>query len=149
VYGTPSYYIQKLFGENLGDTLVESIVTGTGANRSKKPIVLCPATENREAITAAKGLETVSTLSADGTHLYVKLVNLSDTSDEVTLDLDTPATCYTAYELAAELDAVNTHENPENVAPVTIHLDFSGMSTNELTVIMKEHSVMVLDITLA
>lgn len=145
VYGTPSYYIQKLFSENLGDTLVETLMEGGNWNAST---TLCPATENTEAIIGKQSLEAVSTLSGDGKHLYVKLVNLADTSNEITLQLDTPATSYTAYELAAELSAVNTHELPENVAPVTIHMDFSGMTDNELTFILKRHSVTVLDISL-
>ena len=149
VYGTPSYYIQKLFGENVGTALVETIIENDGICDWKKPAVLCPANDTAEAITATQGLEAVSTLSEDGKHLYVKLVNLADSSDEIALQLDTPATSYTAYELTAELDAANTHEQPENVSPVTIHMDFSGMADRELSITLKKHSVMVLDVTLA
>ena len=146
VYGTPSYYIQKLFGENLGSALVETIIEG---NSQKAPVTLCPATEDAKAITASQSMEVVSTLSEDGKHLYVKLVNLADHSDEITLQLDTPASGYTAYELAAALEAVNSHEQPENVAPVAIHMDFSGMTSDELNITLKKHSVMVLDVLMA
>ncbi|MDE6168334.1 MAG: alpha-L-arabinofuranosidase, partial [Acetatifactor sp.] len=104
-YGTPSYYVQKLFANHVGDTLVETRIS-----------------EDEEALSglakiAGKSLQVSSTLSENGLRLYVKLVNLSDTSREVRLRPDQPISHCIRHEIAAGLEAVNSHETPENVSP--------------------------------
>lgn len=124
VYGTPSYYVQKLFSTSTGTALVEtSTAEGT-----------LPDT-----------LKSVSSLSGDGRHLYCKLVNLAGQPEEITLRLEAAGTGYRECAcscLAAELDAVNSHQSPENVAPQTRKLHVSG---NTLQLTLPKHSVTVLD----
>ncbi len=166
VYGTPSYYVQKLFSNNVGTALVKTAVS-KGA---------LPDT-----------LKTVSTLSQDGKHLYVKLVNLAGGPAEITLRLedspqtetppqagdspqtggspqagDSPQTedsvpartarlweglCQscTCSVLAAELDAANSPKQPQNVFPNTETLT---LVENTLPLTMAKYSVTVLDFAL-
>ncbi len=124
VYGTPSYYVQKLFSNSTGTALVEALP-------AEGPL---PDT-----------LKTVSSLSGDGGHLYCKLVNLAGQPEEITLRLEAAGTGYRECAcsfLAAELDAVNSHQSPENVAPQTRKLHVSG---NTLQLTLPKHSVTVLD----
>ncbi len=155
-YGTPSYYVQKLFGENVGDVLVETLLQ-TGCDKcctATTPETDCSATaaQTDAAMQYKQGIEVVSTLSADRKHLYVKLVNLQDTAEKITLQLDASAKSCIMHELCADLCAVNTHENPKNVYPVTCELDLENNgaehSTNTLNISAKPHSVVVLDVIL-
>ena len=93
-YGTPSYYVQQLFSTNIGTKLAEVSVCAEGSS-------IC----------------TSATLSEDGSTLYVKLVNLADTALDVHLSIDRPVQSGTLYTLCADLDAVNSHAAPKNVAP--------------------------------
>lgn len=151
VYGTPSYYVQKLFGENVGDVLVETLVDET----YMKPVTVCPATDKADAICGNRNLEVVSTLSENGKHLYVKLVNLSGEKTEIALHIDKTIRSCTAHELYGELDAVNSHQQPRNIAPVTTALSSDELTDEDtdrnslpLSLALKGHSVTVLDITL-
>lgn len=93
-YGTPSYYVQQLFSTNIGTKLAEVSVCTEGGS-------IC----------------TSATLSEDSSTLYVKLVNLADTAHDVHLCIDRPVQSGTLYTLCADLDAVNSHAAPKNVAP--------------------------------
>lgn len=93
-YGTPSYYVQQLFSTNIGTKLAEVSVCAEGSS-------IC----------------TSATLSEDGSTLYFKLVNLADTALDVHLSIDRPVQSGTLYTLCADLDAVNSHAAPKNVAP--------------------------------
>lgn len=125
VYGTPGYYVQKLFSNNIGTALVKTQAEGA-----------LPDT-----------LKTVSSLSEDGKHLYCKLVNLADKPEKLSLHLEaicpsrTDNSC-TCSCIAAELDAVNSHRFPENVSPKTQPLTFSD---NTLILTLPKYSVTVLD----
>lgn len=104
-YGTPSYYVQKLFANHVGDVLVETRISEDGETLSGLAKI------------AGKSLQVSSTLSENGLRLYVKLVNLADTPKEVRLCPDQPISHCTFHEIAAGLEAVNSHETPENVSP--------------------------------
>ena len=94
-YGTPSYYVQQLFSTHIGTQLAEMAVCAEGSK-------ICPS----------------ATLSEDGSTLYVKLVNLADTALDVQLNIDRPVQSGTLSTICADLDAVNSHAAPKNVAPV-------------------------------
>lgn len=93
VYGTPSYYVQKLFSLNYGDTLVES-------SCDDEDIHVSVTTDN------------------DG--LYIKIVNVS--AQDKLLELDTVGgridDDVSVAVLSAELEAQNSIESPHNVVPL-------------------------------
>ncbi len=129
VYGTPSYYVQQLFSRHTGTSFVETKRNG--------------AFTDAGAFTGTVS----STLSEDRRHLYVKLVNLSEHPANVSLSTDRPVSECTLHELSAELDAVNSHEHPQNVFPVKRALTLFSSRLPEL--ILPGYSVTVLDLTLA
>lgn len=124
VYGTPSYYVQLLFSNHVGVSLVDTSPTdGT--------------------------LHTSATLSEDGNTLFLKLVNLADAPETATLRIDRPIQCAELYELSGEPDAVNSHEAPENVAPVSKVLSFSeGAPADRLELTLKKYSLTVIEMKL-
>jgi len=129
VYGTPSYYVQELFSNHVGTSLVETELS---------------APENTDAFPGRIS----STLSEDGKHLYVKLVNLSEKASEVCLSTDRAIHSCTLSELTASLDAVNSHSQPRNVFPITKPLSPKGISALP-ELILPGYSVTVLDMVMA
>lgn len=95
VYGTPSYYVQKLFSENIGDTAVE---------------VQC----------ADKDLK-ISASTAEN-KMFVKVVNVSGREKTVELKADCDMEYINVTEMCAEPDDENTLENPMKVSPENIQL---------------------------
>lgn len=140
VYGTPSYYVQQLFGSNVGTTLVETILEET------KP----QATLSGPAKLAGGAIQLSCTLSEDGKNLYVKLVNLADLSLDVNLQVDRPVGSCSLHSLSAGLEDVNSHTNPRKVYPVTESLSGpDGTEQNHLQLQLKKYSVTVLECSLA
>lgn len=140
VYGTPSYYVQQLFGDNVGTSLVETVLEGTDS----------PAPLTGPAKLAGGAVHFSSTLSGDGKILYVKLVNLADTAMDVNLRVDRPVRSCSLHTLSAGLEDVNSHADPRNVYPVTE--SFSGPDSkeqNHLQLHLKKFSVTVLECSLA
>lgn len=158
VYGTPSYYVQKLFAENIGDLLVETQIFTREDGTSHNHYVIDKSTQ--QSLTAdIIPLQAVSTLSRDGKHLYVKMVNLSESEEEINLTFDKPIKNCTQHRLSGKLDAVNTHEKPKNIYPQTTSVPLSNeLSTSQaahpdshtysLSLKLKGYSVTVLDILL-
>lgn len=124
VYGTPSYYVQKLFSNNIGTALIE-----TAAAEGFLPDTL----------------KTAATLSADQKHLYVKLVNLADSPEEIAVQTEGFCRECLCSTITAEPEAVNSHEKPRNVYPETDMIPLNG---NTLTRTLPKYSVTVLDISL-
>ncbi len=124
VYGTPSYYVQQLFSNHVGVSLVDTTLTDAA-------------------------LHTSATLSEDGNTLFLKLVNLANTPQAAALHIDRPIQSAALYELFGEPDAVNSHEAPKNVAPVseTISLPKTG-TTNHLELTLKKYSLTVIEMKL-
>ncbi len=97
VYGSPSYHAIKLFSTHLGDEILKATATDTG--------VLVSATRD----------------STSGT-IFAKLVNPGQDDAPVRIDLTgvrALAPAATATTLAADPQATNSIDAPENVAPVT------------------------------
>ncbi len=100
VYGTPSYYVQKLFAAYVGDTAVETFCA------------------DRDIRIAA---------SVDANRLFVKLVNVSDQDKEVSLITDCDLKPVKAEWLYADPEAENTREQPQCVYPQKIDItEFAG-----------------------
>lgn len=93
VYGTPSYYVQKLFSNNYGDKLVE-----------------VQTEEN-------KGLCVSATMEEN--KLYVKVVNVTAQDECFVFDIDRAVKSCVITTLCAAPEAVNSHDKPENVYPIS------------------------------
>lgn len=107
VYGTPSYYVQKLFSQNAGGYVLPTECDDENIKLSANAV---------------------------GNEIIVKAVNLNN--EETIVQFDIKAECHVT-ELYAPLDAENTHKNPTNVYPIESDMDFSGeyaLKANSLTV---------------
>ena len=140
VYGTPSYYVQQLFGTNVGTALVETILKET---EPQAPLT-------GPAKLAGGAVQFSSTLSGDGNILYVKLVNLADSGLDVNLQIDRPVSSCRLHTLSGELEDVNSHTAPRKVYPVTESL-FGPDDTEQkhLQLQLKKFSVTILECSLA
>jgi alpha-L-arabinofuranosidase len=103
-YGSPSYYAQVMFSNHLGNEVVESELRGAG------PRFFYSVTRD-----SARGV------------LYLKLVNASAEAQSLEiklagdLKLQSRAKLVTLKALTKE--ATNSITNPENIVPITTHLD--------------------------
>ncbi len=97
-YGTPNYYIQKLFGEYVGDYAVE---------------YECDDEDIK-----------VSASKTNDSRLIIKVVNVSDKNKILELKTDFNADKCKVIEMCAELDAENSLQNPRNVYPTEYERDF-------------------------
>jgi alpha-L-arabinofuranosidase len=101
-YGTPDYHVQKLFSLNKGSKVV-------------------PITLNNEAVAGQDSLYASACIDAAANELIVKVVNASDKAQTNTLQLDgvkKPAAKGKLLTMQSDLTAVNSFDNPNNVAPV-------------------------------
>ncbi|KRF42176.1 LamG-like jellyroll fold domain-containing protein [Paenibacillus sp. Soil787] len=121
-YGAPSYYVQKLFGENHGDVVMPTTVDAANGNG---------------------GLYVVSSKDSKSGTMYVKVVNPSNGARKTTVNFsgiaslpDGTATVLTS----ANGTDTNSIASPMTVAPVTSNLSVQGTSltytfaANSLTV---------------
>ena len=92
VYGTPSYYVQKLFSNNVGD----------------RTLPLC-CDDSELYISATED-------SASG-QIYLKIVNATEQEKTVDLSALKLRRRYTWIKLGTDLDAENSHEEPKRVYP--------------------------------
>lgn len=101
VLRTPSYYVQQMFAETLGDSVVDSALE-----------------------TANDRLYQVVTRTDDA--LYVKVVNVSENEEELTLSLsNVPDGVAACRQLSGERNAVNSFAQ-ERVAPVSGECAIAG-----------------------
>jgi alpha-N-arabinofuranosidase len=127
-YGTPNYYVQKLFSVNRGTTVLPVMLDGSQKNGEK---------------------QLFASASHDGAagEVVLKLVNMAATPREVRIRLDGAgrvAKAGTAFVLSsADLKAENSLDEPTKVAPIEQRLDVPG---NELTFTLAPQSLSVLRI---
>lgn len=100
-YGTPNYYVQKLFGNNSGTHLIS-------------------VTHEGEDLTGQNELYASAVKDKKKNEVIVKLVNTSDTSKRINLnfegaDLASKATILTLQD--DDLQAKNSLEEPKNISP--------------------------------
>lgn len=118
VYGTPNYYVQKLFSNCTGDVLVESL-------------------NNAETLCLS------SSVTSDGGRLFIKIVNTGGLDKTVRLDIGSAVLQSRIHTLHAALEAENSHENPRAVYPVvTEQRGFQEIQQ------IKGHSVTVFELVL-
>ena len=90
---TPNYYVQQMFASTVGDQVVASELDGL----NKRIYHIVTRTEDR---------------------LYVKLVNVSEYADSMTLNLkNVPDGLASVTRLTGDKKAVNTFQNKDRVAP--------------------------------
>lgn len=99
VYCTPSYYVQKLFAEHMGEYSLE-------AQCSDKDIKLCA--------------------SVKGNTLILKLVNLSQKSKSLDICADIPFKVCRISEITAMPDDENSFREPEKIIPQNRESEING-----------------------
>ncbi|PXF33909.1 alpha-N-arabinofuranosidase [Mesotoga sp. SC_NapDC] len=130
VYGTPSYHVQKLFNENLGDVVIPSKLTD----------------ENLEVIGYwFKSLYHVCEYDRETENLIIKIVNPWPEVKEVRVEIGEKLEIKGQGEvILMTSDSVfdeNTFQNPNKVLPKKY--DLSGLS-NEFTFTFAENSITIL-----
>ncbi len=114
---TPNYYVQQMFASTVGDQVVESDVRSL----NKRIYHIVTRTDNR---------------------LYVKLVNVSEYADQMTLNLqNVPDGMASVNRLTGDKDAVNTFQNKENVVP---QKDRVTLENGSLTLELPAYSLTIL-----
>jgi alpha-N-arabinofuranosidase len=128
-YGSPSYYVQKMFGENLGDTIVP--VTGTDIpTHSWQPPMRRGGT-TRPAARDLPSLFYVATRDTKTGMIYLKFVNAVESPQNVTITLDgTTSVAPKGTEIVIHSDNpkdTNSITDPTKIIPVTS--DLTGLNT--------------------
>ena len=123
-YGTPSYYVQQVFGMNRGTRVVPVVADGT-------------------PLTGERGLYASASLDAPSNEVIVKLVNTTGAERSVRIDLGAAggARQGRAIVMSSDLRAQNTFAEPRRVAPIEQPLSVLGgafdrtLPSNSLTVL--------------
>lgn len=101
-YGTPDYYVQQLYALNKGTKVV-------------------PITLNNDVVAGQDSLYATAAIDAATNELIIKLVNASDKEQHNTLSLEGVKKLAKEGKLvvlkSTDLNAVNSFDNPTNVAP--------------------------------
>ncbi len=130
-YGSPSYYVQKMFSEHQGDEVLPvsaqnlPAYTWVQSARTRGGVAQSPRTNEVKSVFYS------ATRNSAAGKIIVKIVNRADAPQEVAVDINGPVTIArdgTATVLKAEnRDATNTLEEPQKVVPVTETV--SGLGT--------------------
>ena len=109
-YGTPDYYVQKLFSLNKGSKVV-------------------PITLNNDVVAGQDSLYASACIDAATKELIIKVVNASDKPQVNTLQLDGVKKLAAKGKLTvmqSDLTALNSFDSPTNVAPVESTIAIKG-----------------------
>lgn len=109
-YGTPDYYVQKLFSLNKGTKVV-------------------PITLNNEVVAGQDSLYASACIDSATNELIIKVVNASGMQQNNTLQLDGVKKLAAKGKLItmkADLTAINSFNNPTNVVPVESTISLKG-----------------------
>jgi len=129
VFGSPSYYAQKMFAEHLGNRTV--------------PLTLSDVPTQTKGDTTLPALFVSATRDTKKGNLYLKLVNALASAQEVELDLSggSIAPDGTMIVLAGDPKSTNSIDEPNKVVPVTTELHGLGGTFHQT---LPPHSVVVL-----
>ena len=111
-YGSPSYYAQAMLGQNKGDVVLPAMLTvapGAAANKTTP--------SSRVAPTPVFASATYATASHT---VIVKVVNVSENSVDMAINLqgvERMDPSGTAFVITGDPKAVNTLDEPTNIAP--------------------------------
>ena len=110
-YGTPSYFVQKLYANNRGTHVV-------------------PITKNEEVLAGRDSLYATACVDSVTNELVIKLVNTAGKSQSNTVVIDAGkkkiVQATTTVLKSDGLTAVNSFAQPENIAPSTTVLNWKG-----------------------
>ncbi len=110
-YGTPDYYVQKLFSDNKGSNEVAILM-------------------NNEALKGKDSLYASACTDAASNELVLKIVNTSSqpVSKQINIDSKKKADAKATITMlqSSNLDAVNSIESPQNISPQTNEIDVKG-----------------------
>lgn len=130
IYGTPSYYVQQLFSQNVGDRIIEAVIEGNALELPNQFHVVANLDEKENTII----IKAVNLFS--NPQKSVIIINtdreISDTATEIILSSD-------------KLSDENSYEEPTKVAPVIISIN--GVS-REFTYEFRKYSVTILKLKL-
>ena len=133
-FGSPSYYAQRMFAENLGDRTV--------------PLVISDVPKQVQGDKQLPGLFASATRDSKSGITYIKLVNALSTEQEISIDLNGAHVrkAGTMIVLNGDLKVMNSIQEPLKIAPMTTKLtDLSSkfnktLPPNSVTV-LKLHTV--------
>lgn len=128
-YGTPNYYVQKLFSNYKGTNVV-------------------PVTMNNEEIAGNDSLYASATIDNKTNEVIIKVVNASDKtkSSNILLEGATKlANEGSLTEMKGDLQAVNSFEDPNKVSPVAKPVSLNG---NKLNVSLAPYSFSVVRVSI-
>lgn len=131
-YGSPSYYVQKIFSNNLGDELVQSSITNVPMAADTTEQLFYSVTKDNKK-----------------NALFIKLVNVSADIKEVILDINAQKGIlpegFATIITSAKMDDTNSITAPKKITPDTVKaLGITKLFTYDL----KPYSVTVLQINL-
>jgi len=152
-YGSPSYYVQKMFNTNIGNKIVPVSADGlpmlhidTAAKGGTEP----QRRMGRKEKPARPSLYYVATKDTKTGTVYLKVVNVADHAQEITIDLKGAGAVNskgTLIELKGEKpEDTNSIDNPQKIVPVTEALTGLGKVFKRT---FAPYSVSVLKIQLA
>jgi alpha-N-arabinofuranosidase len=110
VYGTPDYYVQKLYSLNKGTKVI-------------------PITFNNDVIAGQDSLYASACIDENTKDIIIKLVNASDKPQQNTIQLQGIKKLASKGKLSvmkADLTAINSFDQPANVAPVETDMAIKG-----------------------
>ncbi|HXD76438.1 MAG TPA: alpha-L-arabinofuranosidase C-terminal domain-containing protein [Puia sp.] len=128
-YGSPSYYVQKMFSRHLGDRLVPIMTSGL-PTQVKRP--------GRQDSARGVGPKTIPAMFFSATrdsrsgNIYLKVVNATGSAQNLRIDLrgarkvESQGTLVTIG--SAKPDDTNTIDEPQKVVPVTTEVKGLGKS---------------------
>ena len=124
-YGTPNYYVQKLFSNNAGTDLLK-------------------ITEDGKSLTGQHNLYASAVKDIKEQELIIKLVNTASTPQTVQLDLGSgevgsSGEAHILYDV--NLEDTNTFENPVKISPIVEPVEASG---GQIKLSLKQNSLTVL-----
>jgi alpha-L-arabinofuranosidase len=114
-YGTPDYYVQKLFSVNKGTTVI-------------------PVKLNNEVVAGQDSLYASAVIDSDTKEIIIKLVNASAKDQPAVIQLQgakkIPGSAAVTILKSDDLNATNSFDKPDNVSPHEISLPVKGKSIN-------------------
>jgi alpha-N-arabinofuranosidase len=124
-YGSPSYYVQKMFNTNIGNKIVPVTVDGLPllhidtANKGAAP----QHGSGRKQKPERPSIYYVATKDTKTGTIYLKVVNVADHAQEITVDLKGAGAVRstgTLIEIKGEKpEDTNSIDNPKKIVPVT------------------------------
>ncbi len=121
-YGSPTYYVQKLYGNNLGDYTLKSTLKNYGTS---------------------EGIYSNASYDNETGDIIIKLANPKDTEEAIPMKLNgfNLTGTGTQEQITQDLQVYNTIANPENVSPVISNV--TGV-TSDFNYTVPSHSFTVL-----